>query len=256
MYFSIIGNDNRMDYVAEQLYSLGCEVVRELSQVVNGSAIILPPPIKNDYYQLLLPHLNNTICIYGGYVSQEFISSMWGKVPVINYLSFPELVWENAILTAKGIVKEAILKFGYIDNMDVVITGYGYCGKAIALELKKYNCNIFVAVRNHKLKLDIESSGYNFMDMKLLSNQTNKNIECVFNTVPAPIINKAVIDNLSDSVVIFDIASKPGGVDFSYCSQKGIYAILSLGIPGRDFPKEAGYLIADACYNHYINHFI
>jgi len=45
--------------------------------------------------------------------------------------------------------------------------------------------------------------------------------------------------------MIFDIASAPGGCDFEYCRENNIFAILSLGIPGKEYPMEAGRIIAD-----------
>ncbi len=254
MYFAIIGNDARMDYVACKLYSLGCEVGRDLNKHYSKSILILPPPVNVDYVDYLLPYLSNITHIYGGSISKEFIDMMPTDIEIIDYLTFSQVVYENAILTAKGIIKEAISRLGNLKDLNIIVTGYGYCGKAISLELQKYCNNITVAVRNHKLKNEIEELGYKYLDINMLSNGYNE-YDCLFNTVPANIINKTVIDHLSNSIMIYDIASKPGGVDFDYCNKLGIFARLSLGIPGKEFPKEAGYIISEACYNHYINHY-
>ena len=51
------------------------------------------------------------------------------------------------------------------------------------------------------------------------------------------------------NVMIFDIASSPGGVDFEYCKNNNIFTRHSLGIPGKLYPKEAGTIIAKAIVN-------
>ena len=54
----------------------------------------------------------------------------------------------------------------------------------------------------------------------------------------------------SPSILIYDIASSPGGTDFAYCKAHGIQADIYLGIPGKLYPKEAGTVIASGIYEH------
>ena len=107
-------------------------------------------------------------------------------------------------------------------------------------------------IRNNLLSF---LENFKYIDLKQLGTASNNFYDCVFNTIPARVITSQLIDNFNNSISIFDIASKPGGVDFDYCKQKDIFATLSLGIPGRCYPKEAGILIGNACYNHYLNNF-
>ncbi len=251
MLFSIIGSDNRMDYVAEKLYSLGCEVTRSLSDSQSDSILVLSPPVNIDYIDKIYPSINNISYIYGGSISKVFMEAM-SQVKIYDYLKWDKVIYDNAILTAKGIVKEAIEYNSNLNNANILVTGFGYCGKAIADELSKYSSNISIAVRNSKLKTEIANHNYSYVDINNMVNHDMTSYEYIFNTVPALVINRAVIDKLNSNVMIFDIASKPGGVDFAYCQDNNIFARLSLGIPGRMYPKEAGYLIGDAVYNHYI----
>ena len=254
MYFAVIGNDDRMDYVACRLYSLGCEVSRSLSKSFNKCIVILPPPVGIEKLDILKPYFSNISVIYGGSISDEFIENVPSDINIIDYLSFEFVIKENAILTAKGIIKQALNHIGNMNELNILVTGYGYCGKAISLELLNKCANITIAVRNNKLKNEIESSGYKFLNIKELSSGYNS-YDCLFNTVPSKIIDKEVIDHFNKSIMMFDIASKPGGIDFEYCKEKEIFAILSLGIPGKEYPQDAGYIIGDACYNHYNNHY-
>lgn len=249
--FIVLGNDKRMEFVADRLYEKGCEVSKEL---VNKEKIILilPPPVNIEYYDKISLYIDNIDVIYGGAISEEFINKVNPYTQIIDYLKWPQVIYENAILTARGIIKEAIEHKAKLNNSNILVTGYGYCGKAISKELSTLSKNVFVAVRNNKLKENINSDGFKYVDLINIHKHPLKNINYIFNTIPAHIINIDIINKLDKSVLIFDIASKPGGVDFEYCKSKGIAAYLSLGIPGKLYPKEAGYIIADACYNHHI----
>lgn len=251
MYFSVIGEDKRMEYVANKLYSLGCEISKD----INNQVIILPPPVNKEYISMLAPYFNNIKLIYGGSISDEFKNMVPDNINIIDYLLDNSVVNNNAILTAKGIIRYVKNNSNSLNNQNALVTGYGFCGKAITNELKQYNLNISVAVRNNKLREEIENNGFNYIDLKALNQRNNAEYHIIFNTVPALIVDRAVIASLNPSVKIFDIASKPGGVDFLYCKEKGIFAELRLGIPGKEYPKESGEIIADYCYNHYMINF-
>jgi len=247
--FAVIGNDARMDYVAEQLYFLGCQVTRNLNNLSYKSNIIVPPPVNDELWNDLEPYADKISIIYGGSISEKFKEKNI-DVPIFDYLSWHNVISENANLTAKGIIKEAISMGAYLKDSKIIITGFGYCGKALACELNYYDTEITIAVRNNIIKNEILNLGYSYIDLNSLSDNNLKQYNYIFNTVPALVINKDVIDCLDDDIMIFDIASKPGGVDFEYCNTKSITSVLSLGIPGKKYPKEAGYLIANACFQH------
>lgn len=251
MYFAIIGNDARMDYVAERLYSLGCEVSRDLNKLNKGANIIIPPPVNNNYCDILEQYIDNISVIYGGCICRDFMEKFQDNCKIIDYLTWDFVIEENAKLTAQGIIKEAIGYNACFLEGQILVTGFGYCGKAIAFQLKNMGGKVTVAVRNNKLKQEILTNGFDFIDIRNMCNDNMSRFDCIFNTVPALIITRQVIDMLNSASMIFDIASRPGGVDFEYCKEKKIFSVLSLGIPGRDFPKEAGYLIGNACFNHF-----
>lgn len=254
MNFSIIGEDKRMEYVANRLYTLGCEICKEISYDLKDQVIILPPPVNKDIISKLSPYFNNIKYIYGGGITEEFIDNIPNSIHLIDYLSDQFVVEKNAYLTAKGILKHAFVNYN-LEDIDILVVGYGRCGKAIADQLNKYKVNITIAVRNVCLADDIKSNGYSYVDIHSLYLNNNYKFKYIFNTVPAMILDSAVIDTLNPFVKIFDIASKPGGVNFLYCKEKGIFAELKLGIPGKEFPQPAGEVIADFCYNHYKNNF-
>lgn len=252
MYFVVIGNDERMVYAAQQLYELGCEVGNTLSHDNNEICILIQPPVTETYLNIIQPYMNNISIIYGGQISDDFIHGLDNSIKVYDYLTWPKVIGRNAELTAQGIIKETIAFKGNPVGKKCMVTGFGYCGKAIANALRDMGAVVSVAVRNHKLKKNIIDDGFDYLDFNVLSCSNLYDFKYIYNTVPSLVITNEVIDKLCSSVMIFDIASKPGGVDFDYCGKKGIFAKLVLGIPGKEFPKEAGELIAMSCYNHYM----
>ncbi|MBQ9234811.1 MAG: hypothetical protein IJ167_12370 [Lachnospiraceae bacterium] len=247
----VIGEDDRMDYVALKLYTLGFDVYREERYINNKSMIVLSPPANEAMTRRIIPYLEYGQILYSGAMSNRLKHQCeLMKIEYVDYLMIDELTTINAKLTAKGIIKNAIKNNAVLEKSNCLVTGFGFCGKAIAelLTNDKIDANVDVMVRRRELKPVIENAGFGFVDM----NDTSVNFEkysYVFNTVPALIINDTMIDKLSKNVMIFDIASGEGGVDFKYCEEKDIFAIQCLGIPGKEYPQEAGNAIADTIIN-------
>ena len=67
----------------------------------------------------------------------------------------------------------------------------------------------------------------------------------IFNTIPAPVLTESLLRHIKKESVIIDIASRPGGVDYSYCEKRGINARLCLGLPGKYAPKSAAQILLE-----------
>lgn len=242
----VLGTDQRMDYMAQKFYDIGYDVYRDIKNCTETSIVVLPPPVGDVAVREVLPFLVTGQSVYGGAVSKAFICECENRaIDVKDYLKWDNVTFKNAILTAKGIIKEAEGIKNINQNTKCLVVGYGFCGKAIASQLKALTNNISVLVRRKELKSDIEATGYGFLNMKDEYIDLGE-FDFIFNTVPALVLDGHMLQSASSSNVILDIASSPGGTDFSYCKEKNILARLSLGIPGKVYPKEAGEIIADA----------
>ncbi len=246
----VLGNDNRMDYVAGKIYGMGYEVYRELESCDNNSIIIMPPPVSDDSLKYVFPNLKQGQRVYGGAVSNRFFHECeLNGIDVIDYLKWDKVTALNAVLTAKGIIKEAEGIKSITSDSRCLVTGYGFCGKALLQELKNITCNLTAMVRRKDLKSEIQSAGYDYLNIKDDSENLG-DFEFIFNTVPAMILDSDKLKSVTKNTIILDIASSPGGTDFEFCKANNIIAKLSLGIPGKLYPKEAGEIIADAIINH------
>lgn len=243
----VIGEDSRMDYVANDLYNYGFEVSRDLKHITDNVIIVLPPVVSEELSKQIIERLSEGQLVYGGIMTNRLLHECsLKKIKAVNYLKIESLVSENAELTAKGIIRQAILNNAVPEGSNCLVLGYGHCGKAIARELAYLNASVDIMVRRKNLATAINDDGYGFVDLNAYEKKPMQKYSYIFNTIPAPVIDSRMIDMLSGDVMIFDIASSPGGTDFEYCKKKNIFAVLSLSIPGKEYPKEAGAIIASA----------
>ncbi len=248
----VIGEDKRMDYVASKLYTLGYDVYREEKYINNKSLIVLAPPANEKMTRRIIPYLEFGQILYAGALSNRLIHQCeLMQIEYVDYLKIDELTEKNAYLTAKGIIKYAIKSGAVLNNSKSLVAGYGFCGKAIANALsdEKTGANVDVMVRRKELKGIIEDADFGFVDMNNKDCIDFEKYSYVFNTIPSLIFNDEFIKRFSKNVMFFDIASKDGGIDYSYCNENNIFAELIPQIPGKEFPYEAGMAIAEAIIN-------
>lgn len=164
----------------------------------------------------------------------------------INYIDImdkEEFVDKNALATAEGtlkIIMENTPKT--INGLNVAVTGFGRIAKYLSYMLKSLNANVTVFARNENaLKEAKEEYEIEAKNISLLKEAAS--FDFVINTVPAKILNKDVLKNISRSVVIIDVASLPGGVDMDYAKEHKINVLTELGIPSKYSPYSAAEYI-------------
>ena len=126
-----------------------------------------------------------------------------------------------------------------------LILGYGRCGKILAHTLKGLGANVSVSYRK---QLDLAYiSAYNYNPVKF--DDVEKVIgkyDFIFNTIPALVLNKNVLNCVSKNATIIDIAQAPGGVDYNYARSIGLRALYCPGLPGRIAPVTAAEILKEA----------
>jgi len=150
----------------------------------------------------------------------------------------------NSIPTAEGTLKVAIEHTDFmIHGSTVMVLGYGRVGKTIARLFDAVGANILVGARKEADLARIIEMGLTPFQLKNLAAEID-NVDICINTIPHMMLTPEVLDKMNRDTLIIDVASKPGGTDFEYAKEKGIKALLELGIPGRVAPKSAGAIIA------------
>ena len=75
--------------------------------------------------------------------------------------------------------------------------------------------------------------------------------ECdiIFNTVPHCVLDFKALSVTKPNVLIIDLASRPGGVDFETAKELERRVIWALSLPGKVAPYTAGRIIKDTIMN-------
>ena len=159
------------------------------------------------------------------------------------YLEDEQWIWDNANFTAEGLInyfytheKQAIY------NKKFIITGYGRVGKRLAYALHHLGASVIIAVRSEHQLYEAKSYGFQIEALENLLTNQKDNSAYLINTIPFKWLRKSGALNFNK---VYDLASDPGCLLESDEQIPTNYAH-ALSLPGMYFPRDAGYLIAQA----------
>lgn len=168
---------------------------------------------------------------------------------IIDSFKEEEFLILNAIPTAEGAIQIAMGQLSTtIHNSKIMILGYGKVGKALSQLVHNMGAITYVAARDTGDLAWIENFKYNPIKFKDI-NKHLSNMDVIFNTVPELVLTKDKLRNLRGDILIIDLASKPGGVDFKVAEELGLNVIHALAIPGKYAPVTAANIIKKTIYN-------
>ncbi|WP_166237876.1 dipicolinate synthase subunit DpsA [Paenibacillus turpanensis] len=185
--------------------------------------------------------------VYTG-MAKPFLTNLCGKhgIPVVELLDRDDVAIYNSIPTAEGAVMIAIQNTDItIHGSTCTVIGIGRTGLTLARTLKGLGANVKVGVRRNEHFARAVEMGVTPFHTDHLAKEL-RDVDIVFNTVPAQVLTAGVIAQLPPGSIIIDLASKPGGTDFRFAERRGIKAMLAPGLPGMVAPKTAGRIIANA----------
>ncbi len=145
-------------------------------------------------------------------------------------------------MLAQGLHMNPLDTINNIDEAKVLVTGYGYCGKAIAKRLGALGARVTVLARRKEARKEAKGDGFYAVDFAFGPEEA-MGAAMVVNTVPALVVTEKIIRELPRDAYIVDIASGEGGTDFACAREYGIHADHVLGIPGKYAPKESAYIL-------------
>jgi dipicolinate synthase subunit A len=157
----------------------------------------------------------------------------------------PEYAILNAGPTAEGAIAEASRLGGRaVWGARALVVGLGRTGQALVLRLLAWGAEVAAVARRPESRAWARLAGAEAAPMGELR-RLARHAHFLLNTVPAPVVDRAVLAELPPGAVVVDIASHPGGTDFQAAETLGVPARLVPGIPGRDFPATAGRILAE-----------
>ncbi len=155
-----------------------------------------------------------------------------------------ELAILNSIPSAEGAILMAMQATPFtIHNSNCLVIGPGRTGLTIVRMLHGLGAHVWVAARRGRDRARAFEMGAVPVDPPDLPHCLPQ-IDIVFNTAPAMVLDRNLIYTLRRTAVIIDLASAPGGTDFVAAAERGIRAQLAPGLPGEVAPLTAGRILA------------
>lgn len=266
---AVIGGDKRQAYLAEILQKEGYEVVtyavncvhgrkaNSLKEVLKDAAVIAAPvPFLKDgeifskekkddlSLEKILEYTSEGCKIFAGGIPLSFLKKAEKKgIICIDYLKDGRTVMENTIAVAEGTLAEAMKRSDRNLYKSVcVVMGYGRCGSTLVSYLKRMGCYVAVYEREEG-----QSARAALLADEVITKDRVpfylEQADYIFNTIPAMVLPKALLEYVSKKALILDLASSPGGVDFQAAKEKGIQAVLLPGLPGTYAPKSSAEIL-------------
>ncbi len=244
--FAVVGTNARQAAAARALARAGYAVGGP-EQIALADYILLPLPpdaARTPLAELLRAARPGTLAL-GGMLAEEAKAIAAGAgVELVDYFAREELTIRNAIPTAEGCIGILMRERDRtLWGSSILLTGFGPVGQALGVRLAALGVQVTAAARRPAQRALAESLGLRSMEIARLE-QLAPAFDTVVNTVPARVLNKAVLAALRPGSLIIDLASRPGGTDFDAARQLGHRAIHALSLPAACAPETAGEAVA------------
>ncbi len=244
LYGKIIKDDTRYDYTQKFLEDKGIKFGDENS---NLNFILFPfkEKIDNTFDEKFFSNLSKDVLIFSG-IENSYLKSVCKK----NNLKYEALMNSdyisilNAIPTAEGIISYLIQnRKTTIANSNILIIGYGRCGKVLADKLLALGAKVFVNTLN---KSDYAIA----ISHKIIPNPqidfSQKNFDVIINTAPAQTISNEDFKLLPNETLLIDITSV--GFDIDIARKKNVKSARFLSIPAKFALQTAGEILGEYIY--------
>ena len=279
---ALFGGDTRQIFLAKrlvedgfllQIWGLGEPADERLAGLVfhdwkealaGADVLMLPLPVSTDGVRLNTP-LQGEASLRLSLLAERFCGKLvlGGRIPPAlrglfeerailceDYYESEILQLKNALPTAEGAIFVAMGELPVtLDGCRTAVVGYGRIGSLLAEKLAALGADVTVlarrresletaALRRHRgLFLDSTAPLFGLQALP-------QDLRVIFNTVPSRIFTKEALERVPQGCLFIDLASAPGGIDFSAAEEKGIRTIWATALPGKYSPETAGIILA------------
>ncbi len=267
----VLGGDLRQKTVAKLMEEEGFKVFsiaaddekKPIDDIKKAQILILPIPVSTDGTTLNAPFAKGKILlsdviegidknclVLGAKMPKEAENALKRKkIRYIDYFEREELIIQNAIPTAEGVIEIALSEMPItLFESRVLVVGYGRVGKVIAEKFAALGSRVCVSARKCADFAWIREKGLAAVHTDDIADAA-QSFDLVINTVPAAVLTEKVLKNIRDDALILDVASKPGGVDFEAAKRLGKNVIWALSLPGKTAPITSGKIIKETVMN-------
>lgn len=197
-----------------------------------------------------LDYISPGSVVLGGMVPESAQTAACRRgIEIIDYYQREEYVVLNAVATAEGAVEIALREIPVtLFGSTCLITGFGRISRVLAKLLTAFGAKVRVVARKHSDLAWAGIYGCEAVHIGALSSSL-KDVDILFNTVPAVILDEEKLAKLGRDCLVIDLASKPGGVDFEIAKTLGLKTIWPLSLPGKVAPISAGEITLETVFN-------
>ncbi len=268
---TVIGGDLRLSAAANALalegYSVCCYLTEDIGlqktrkahslkeAMEQADVVLLPLPLSIDDKTIqtcreILPFREllryNKPLFLGGKAGPNFLQEVSDQnCRFQDYFLREELNVYNAVPTSEGAIAIAMEELPFtLHGANCLVLGFGRIGKVLAHQLKGLGAKVTCTARKPADLAWIDVFGYNKLHTHNIQGKLSE-FDVIFNTVPSMLLPKESLEKTRQDVLLIDLASKPGGMDFTAAKEMGRKAIWALSLPGKVAPLTAGSIIKD-----------
>lgn len=204
----------------------------------------VPSPGGSLAVKPLLERLPAELLILAGMATPPWKEVLLEHGRLIETAADDELAVRNAVPTAEGAVAKAMeLSDITVHGSRALVLGLGRCGSVLAQTLQGLGAVVTVLVRRQEKEALAYTRGWQAVFAAGLSRAVER-ADFIFNTVPVPFLNEALLERVRPGTPILDIASFPGGIDRTAAEKLKLNVHHLPGLPGRVAPVTAGRILA------------
>ncbi len=265
MRVTIIGGDERAMWLHRLLIERGesarliCRQENDPAALQGADVVVLPYPYAVRDGQIpclcgqgidaaeLLRAIPTSALLIAGDGAEPYLADAMAERPRLCALHTDEaFLCENAEISAEGAVCYAMRAMdGLLRGTACVVTGYGRFGKELAWRLHALGATVTVVAR----KEDARKAAQRLGMLACAPDRLRDVLPCaqaVFNTVPAPMLGVKELRLLPADALLFELASKPYGIDPDAARGLALHTLVIGGIPARYAPRSAAEAILRA----------
>ena len=210
--FCVVGHDARQQAAAHVLRRAGYGVTAA-DNAAAADYILLPMSQGrvSDEVARALQGAGQGTWIFAGRPGMPVRTAVrQANLPLVDYFLRPELESLNAVPTAEGCLELLLrLRQRTIWESDFLVLGYGRVGRAVARRLGLLGGRVTVAARSAEQRANARCAGCRAAPLTALPGLLPE-FDAVINTIPAPVLPRALLQKLPGGALIIDLASAAG----------------------------------------------
>lgn len=271
----VLGGDFRLAHAARKLSELGCEVYAcglskcpvllpaiSLAQVQEkADAVVLPFPYSKDQQNLDCPygvegipldalHFRAGTRVFCGRCDLP----MRARAEEAGWILEDFCLWESflassAVLTAEGALWQTMQHSKRaLCRQHALVIGFGRIARHLCHLLYACGVRVRVCARKARDRAQAARLGYEACDFPSLE-EAAAWADYVYNTVPSAVFLRQALIKTKEDVLIIDLASPPGGVDFTAAKELHRSYLWALALPSSYAPITAGEDLGEAIFH-------